>query len=35
MSQNAWIFAALFLAFIIFITMRGELGQYLKVIGLG
>lgn len=33
MSQTSTIFAALFFAFIVFITVRGELRQYLAVFG--
>lgn len=32
MGQSAFIFFALFLAFIVFITMRGELAQYIQLI---
>jgi hypothetical protein len=34
MSQSTSIFAALTIAFIVFVTVRGELGAYLQVIGL-
>lgn len=33
MSQTSIIFGALLLAFIVFITIRGELQQYIQVIG--
>jgi hypothetical protein len=32
MQQSNVIFAALFIAFVIYITMKGKLPQYLKVI---
>ncbi len=34
MSQSNYIAGALFLAFMVFITMRGELPKYLHVIGI-
>lgn len=34
MNQSNVIFAALIIGFIVFITMRGELTAYLKVIGI-
>jgi len=34
MSQTSIIAAALIIGFIVFITVRGELGSYLKTIGL-
>jgi len=34
MSQTAIIFGALFFAFVVFITVRGELRKYLDTIGL-
>ena len=35
MSQSTVIAGALIFAFVIFITMRGELPKYLAVLGLG
>jgi hypothetical protein len=34
MNQTSVIFAALFVTFLVFITMRGELGQWLEVFGI-
>jgi hypothetical protein len=34
MNQSSVIFAALVLSFIVFITLKGQLGQYLCVIGI-
>lgn len=34
MSQTGVVFFALLFAFIFFITLRGELAQYLKVVGI-
>lgn len=34
MSQTAFVFAIIVIAFLIFITMRGELRKYFAVIGL-
>lgn len=34
MDQSSYIFGALVIGFIVYITVRGELGEYLKVIGL-
>jgi hypothetical protein len=35
MSQSSTIAFALIVGFFVFITIRGELGQYLNVIGIG
>jgi len=34
MSQTSIIFAALLIGFVVFVTIRGELPKYLKVVGL-
>lgn len=35
MSQTGYMFFSLILAFIVFVTLRGELSRYLGVIGMG
>jgi hypothetical protein len=35
MPQNSVIFAALLIGFVVFITMRGKLGKYLEIVGVG
>jgi hypothetical protein len=35
MPNTSTIFGALFVAFLVFVTMRGELKRYLSLVGLG
>jgi hypothetical protein len=34
MNQSSWIFGALVIAFIVYVTVRGQLGAYLQVLGI-